>query len=197
MKTIAVGKYAHTLKIGENVHMWPQLSFGFSFCKHILWIALIPPTDITTGGLPSPSQTPSRRQPSWNKPTLLTGQQHPPLCKIQNMSQQCHLFPFTWGVHELFYQHLKTLLLYTDIYLLLRHTCMWLHTSVCTHVVMWCNASQISIDTSAVYLSSMPPGYVQARNCVYFLCLLWQVLATIFSPISMRHNQVGRSCSSS
>lgn len=69
------------------------------------------------------------------------------------------------------------------------HIC--LYTCGVTH-------SQISIDTSAAYLSSMPAaGYVQARNYVYFLCLLWQVLETIFSPISMRHNQVGRSCSSS
>lgn len=54
-------------------------------------------------------------------------------------------------------------------------------THLSAHVHMWCDASQISIHISASYWSSMSAGYVQARNCVYFLCLLWQVLATIFS----------------
>lgn len=70
-KTATQGKYIYPTETEKNLWVCDHSLFFF---RCILWIALIPPTDITTGGLPSPSQTPSRKQPPWNKPTLLTGQ---------------------------------------------------------------------------------------------------------------------------
>lgn len=45
-------------------------------------------TDVTTGGFPSPSQTPSRRKQDWIKPSVLTGQRFRPM---QRKCQQWQL----------------------------------------------------------------------------------------------------------
>lgn len=104
---------------------------------------------------------------------------------LKALSERCFLFFFYNSHNE--YGHLKSY----------RKENNKAKNSVCTFVVTWCNMSLCPTDRSTSPWISLPHCYAQQHNCVYLLCRLWQVLVTIFSPISMRHTEDGRACSSS